>query len=77
MTTNESEILEKRLTNVINMVKESETSRKDPGSGTALVLEFMSDRVSRDSVEYLAKVSVSNPYSTSIPICEIKDSRPS
>ena len=43
MTTNESEILEKRLTNVINMVKESETSRKDPGSGTALVLELMSD----------------------------------
>lgn len=29
-------------------------------------------RVSSDSVEYLAKVSVSNPYSTSIPICEIK-----
>ncbi|RDX72054.1 hypothetical protein CR513_48516, partial [Mucuna pruriens] len=29
-------------------------------------------RVSRESVEYLAKVSVSNPYSTPIPICEIK-----
>nr|APT40630.1 LEA2-2 [Caragana korshinskii] len=29
-------------------------------------------RVGREGVEYLAKVSVSNPYSTSIPICEIK-----
>jgi LEA14-like dessication related protein len=28
--------------------------------------------VSRESVEYLAKIDVSNPYSTSIPICEIK-----
>nr|ACJ83952.1 unknown [Medicago truncatula]AFK49576.1 unknown [Medicago truncatula] len=28
--------------------------------------------VTRQSVEYLAKVNVSNPYSTSIPICEIK-----
>ncbi|EOA38647.1 hypothetical protein CARUB_v10010557mg [Capsella rubella] len=27
--------------------------------------------VNRDSVEYLAKVSVTNPYSHSIPICEI------
>ncbi|KAK7243297.1 hypothetical protein RIF29_38090 [Crotalaria pallida] len=29
-------------------------------------------RVSREGVEYLAKVSVKNPYSTPIPICEIK-----
>ncbi|KAJ1443526.1 Water stress and hypersensitive response domain [Sesbania bispinosa] len=29
-------------------------------------------RVSRECVEYLAKVSVSNPYSAPIPICEIK-----
>ncbi|KAF3441164.1 hypothetical protein FNV43_RR15075 [Rhamnella rubrinervis] len=28
-------------------------------------------RVGREGVEYLAKVSVSNPYSHSIPICEI------
>ncbi|XP_023540601.1 desiccation protectant protein Lea14 homolog [Cucurbita pepo subsp. pepo] len=28
-------------------------------------------RLSRDSVEYLAYVSVSNPYSHAIPICEI------
>lgn len=28
-------------------------------------------RVSRECVEYLAKVSVSNPYSASVPICEI------
>ncbi|XP_018461589.1 probable desiccation-related protein LEA14 [Raphanus sativus] len=27
--------------------------------------------VNRDSVEYLAKVSVTNPYSHAIPICEI------
>ncbi|VVA89652.1 unnamed protein product [Arabis nemorensis] len=27
--------------------------------------------VNRDSVEYLAKVSVTNPYGHSIPICEI------
>ncbi|XP_015947795.1 desiccation protectant protein Lea14 homolog [Arachis duranensis] len=29
-------------------------------------------RVSKDHIEYLAKVSVQNPYSASIPICEIK-----
>ncbi|KAE9608236.1 hypothetical protein Lal_00003591 [Lupinus albus] len=29
-------------------------------------------RVGKDGVEYLAKVSVQNPYSVSIPICEIK-----
>ncbi|MED6135732.1 hypothetical protein PIB30_049427 [Stylosanthes scabra] len=29
-------------------------------------------RVSKDHIEYLAKVSVNNPYSASIPICEIK-----
>nr|AFK43714.1 unknown [Lotus japonicus] len=28
-------------------------------------------KVSRECVEYLAKISVSNPYSTPIPICEI------
>ncbi|XP_028801344.1 desiccation protectant protein Lea14 homolog [Neltuma alba] len=28
-------------------------------------------RVTRECVEYLAKLSVSNPYGTSIPICEI------
>ena len=28
-------------------------------------------RVSRECVEYLAKVAVSNPYGTPIPICEI------
>ena len=29
-------------------------------------------RVSKDHIEYLAKVSVQNPYSAPIPICEIK-----
>ncbi|XP_014515393.1 desiccation protectant protein Lea14 homolog [Vigna radiata var. radiata] len=29
-------------------------------------------RVSKDSMEYLVKVAVRNPYSTSIPICEIR-----
>ena len=28
-------------------------------------------RVTKDSVEYLANVSVHNPYSTPIPICQI------
>lgn len=28
-------------------------------------------RVSKDNIEYLAKLSVRNPYSTAIPICEI------
>lgn len=28
-------------------------------------------RVSRECIEYLAKVSVTNPYSTPIPICQI------
>jgi len=28
-------------------------------------------RLSRDSVEYLAKVSVKNPYGHALPICEI------
>lgn len=38
---------------------------------TASITDVDFKRVSRESVEYLAKVNVSNPYSTSIPICEI------
>nr|AFC01210.1 late embryogenesis abundant protein [Ammopiptanthus mongolicus] len=30
------------------------------------------ERVSSEGAEYMAKVSVKNPYSTPIPICEIK-----
>ncbi|CAI8613212.1 unnamed protein product [Vicia faba] len=38
---------------------------------TASITDVDFKRVTRESVEYLAKVNVSNPYSTSIPICEI------
>lgn len=38
---------------------------------TASITDVDFKRVCRESVEYLAKVNVSNPYSTSIPICEI------
>ncbi|XP_058739942.1 desiccation protectant protein Lea14 homolog isoform X1 [Vicia villosa] len=38
---------------------------------TASITDVDFKRVSRESVEYLSKVNVSNPYSTSIPICEI------
>ncbi|KAF3432532.1 hypothetical protein FNV43_RR27272 [Rhamnella rubrinervis] len=37
----------------------------------ASVTDFDFKRVSRKEAEYLAKVSVSNPYSHSVPICEI------
>ncbi|XP_047164458.1 desiccation protectant protein Lea14 homolog [Vigna umbellata] len=38
----------------------------------ATVADVDFQKVSRDSVQYLAKVSVSNPYATPLPICEIK-----
>ncbi|RZB53387.1 desiccation protectant protein Lea14 homolog isoform X2 [Glycine soja] len=52
-----------------NYVAEKVTNMPKP---EASVTDVDFKRVSRDSVEYLAKVSVSNPYSTPIPICEIK-----
>ncbi|KAL5143738.1 Desiccation protectant protein Lea14 [Glycine soja] len=52
-----------------NYVAEKVTNMPKP---EASVTDVDFKRVSRDSVEYLAKVSVQNPYSTSIPICEIK-----
>ncbi|XP_061349922.1 desiccation protectant protein Lea14 homolog [Gastrolobium bilobum] len=44
----------------------------DVAKPEASVTDVDFKRVSKDSIEYLAKVSVDNPYSTSIPICEIK-----
>lgn len=49
------------------MVDKLTTIPKPEGSVTDVDLKD----VNRDSVEYLAKVSVTNPYSHSIPICEI------
>jgi len=43
----------------------------DMAKPEASVTDVDFKRVSKDNVEYLAKVSVRNPYSTSIPICEI------
>lgn len=60
-----SQLLEKAK----NYVAEKVTNMPKP---EASVTDVDFKRVSRDSVEYLAKVSVQNPYSTSIPICEIK-----
>uniref|UniRef100_A0A0R0IJ54 Desiccation protectant protein Lea14 homolog n=1 Tax=Glycine max TaxID=3847 RepID=A0A0R0IJ54_SOYBN len=60
-----AELLEKAK----NYVAEKVTNMPKP---EASVTDVDFKRVSRDSVEYLAKVSVQNPYSTSIPICEIK-----
>ena len=52
-----------------NYVSEKVTNMPKP---EATVTDVDFQRVSRDSVQYLAKISVSNPYSTPIPICEIK-----
>ncbi|CAJ1821353.1 unnamed protein product [Sphenostylis stenocarpa] len=38
----------------------------------ASVTDVDFQRVSRDSIQYLAKVAVANPYATPLPICEIK-----
>jgi LEA14-like dessication related protein len=51
-----------------NYVTEKITNMPKP---EASITDVDFKRVSREGVEYLAKVSVSNPYSTSIPICEI------
>ncbi|KAM1019318.1 hypothetical protein ACFX2I_040700 [Malus domestica] len=42
------------------------------GKPEAEVTDVDFKKVSLSSVEYLAKVSVTNPYSHSIPICDIK-----
>ena len=52
-----------------NYVSEKVANMPKPEASVADV-DFK--RVSRECVEYLAKVNVSNPYSTPIPICEIK-----
>ncbi|KAK7292735.1 hypothetical protein RJT34_15587 [Clitoria ternatea] len=44
----------------------------DVAKPEASVTDVDFTRVSKDSIEYLAKVSVRNPYSTPIPICEVK-----
>ncbi|XP_027337601.1 desiccation protectant protein Lea14 homolog [Abrus precatorius] len=44
----------------------------DVAKPEASVTDVDFKRVSKDSIEYLAKVSVHNPYSTPIPICEVK-----
>lgn len=44
----------------------------DMAKPEASVTDVDFKRVTGDSVEFLAKVSVNNPYSTPIPICEIK-----
>ncbi|TKY65389.1 Desiccation protectant protein Lea14-like [Spatholobus suberectus] len=60
-----SQLLEKAK----NYVSEKVANMPTP---EASITDVDFKRVSRESVEYLAKVSVSNPYSTPIPICEIK-----
>nr|KYP47605.1 Desiccation protectant protein Lea14 isogeny [Cajanus cajan] len=52
-----------------NYVSEKVTNMPKP---EATVNDVDFTRVGRDGVQYLAKVSVSNPYSTPLPICEIK-----
>ncbi|XP_043716595.1 desiccation protectant protein Lea14 homolog [Telopea speciosissima] len=51
-----------------NFVAEKIANIKKP---EATVTDVDFKNLSRDSVTFNAKVSVSNPYSTSIPICEI------
>ncbi|GMI66804.1 LIGHT STRESS-REGULATED 3, Arabidopsis thaliana Late Embryogenesis abundant 14 [Hibiscus trionum] len=51
-----------------NFVAEKVANIKKP---EADVTDFDLKHVSRESIEYGAKVSVNNPYSHSIPICEI------
>ncbi|XVF22470.1 hypothetical protein REPUB_Repub12eG0175700 [Reevesia pubescens] len=51
-----------------NFVAEKVANIKKP---EASVTDVDLKHVGRDGIEYGAKVSVSNPYSTSIPICEI------
>ncbi|KAE8699781.1 Late embryoproteinsis abundant protein Lea14-A [Hibiscus syriacus] len=51
-----------------NFVVEKMANIKKP---EADVTDVDLKQVSRENIEYLAKVSVNNPYSHSIPICEI------
>lgn len=51
-----------------NYVSEKVAEMKKP---EATVTDVDLNDVSRECITYNAKVSVSNPYSTSIPICEI------
>jgi LEA14-like dessication related protein len=51
-----------------NFVAEKVANIKKP---EATINDVDFKRVSRESVEYLAKVSVTNPYGHPIPICEI------
>ncbi|RDX89008.1 hypothetical protein CR513_29315, partial [Mucuna pruriens] len=51
-----------------NYVSEKISNMAKPEASVADV-DFK--RVSKDNIEYLAKVSVRNPYSTPIPICEV------
>ncbi|GAU41713.1 hypothetical protein TSUD_349740 [Trifolium subterraneum] len=44
----------------------------DVAKPEASVMDVDFKRVTMDSAEYLAKVSVHNPYSTPVPICEVK-----
>lgn len=44
----------------------------DMAKPEASVTDVDFKKVSMNNVEYLAKVSVNNPYSTPIPICEVK-----
>lgn len=44
----------------------------DMAKPEASVTDVDFKRVTKDSVEYLAMVDVYNPYSTPIPICEVK-----
>ncbi|KAL2330225.1 hypothetical protein Fmac_017806 [Flemingia macrophylla] len=60
-----SELLEKAK----NYVSEKVANMPKP---EATVTDVDFTRVGGDGVQYLAKVSVSNPYKTPIPICEIK-----
>ncbi|XP_020216362.1 desiccation protectant protein Lea14 homolog [Cajanus cajan] len=43
----------------------------DMAKPEARVTDVDFKRVSKDNIDYLAKVAVRNPYSTPIPICEI------
>jgi len=64
-----SNLLDKAKTYVADKVAEKVANMPKP---EATVDDVDFQKVSCDSVQYLAKVSVSNPYATPLPICEIK-----
>ncbi|QCE12375.1 hypothetical protein DEO72_LG10g3617 [Vigna unguiculata] len=64
-----SNLLDKAKTYVADKVAEKVANMPKP---EATVADVDFQKVSCDSVQYLAKVSVSNPYATPLPICEIK-----